>query len=125
MDVLWLLFISACAIVGILLTVWWVRSRQSEDYELAQLEEAARRVNRRRGTPRGPTRPPPPTPDLVTVRETWIQREDTDPSARPLALNIQSSLTPTAPAAPRPGFQGALPSLTARRNPIRTEDPVE
>lgn len=113
-DLVWLLFISGCALAGIALAVLWIRLRKNDDglYPGPGTDEDVRRGSY--GPPgRKGVRPPPPTPDLISVQEAW-RREEEEETASPTPIydlyHGQARGTPTAPSGPRQGWQGALPA---------------
>jgi len=113
-DLLWLVFITVCAVTGIVLTVLWIRARKgSEEVDLDEIERALSS----RGVPtrKAPTnRPPPPTPDLISIQESWgADDDDGYDTAYIDALGRQDGSTPTAPSGPRQGWQRPPPRAVA------------
>jgi len=120
-DLIWFAFIAACALAGIGLTLLWIRAREGsdEDLDLDQIERSLKQHKRQQergpdGAPRrSPStyRPPPPTPDLISIQEAWRagdrSNDDEDELDVPYldGLGRQDRGTPTAPSGPRQGWQ--------------------
>jgi hypothetical protein len=108
-EPLWIAFVVALALSGVVLTLAWRRAQARRDVRLKHLEDEALRRARRapKGPPTSPGRPRAPTPDLVSVREAWAEQERTEERER-VTIHAQDRGTPTAPSGPRIGPQGPV-----------------
>ncbi len=104
MDTVSLVAILVCALVGFGLSLWWLRI-QRRDPE-AWIDDYARRQAPRLDAGATP-RPPPPTPDLVSIREAWLEREDTEEAQRP-PIDLAARRA-TQPHTADPAAQAATP----------------